>query len=355
MLIYVCSSSHGFGHAARDVAVLQAVHQRRPDWRLVLSSQLNERVLRSLIGDTPIQIRPCRWDVGMVQADALGSDPTSTLQALDHLNQQLPELLLEEAEWIRSCGHPALIFGDIPPAAAALADRLDAPLIWMSNFGWDDIYAPFGGAFLSHADQARESYAKGQLLLRCPFDLAMNWGCPEQRLGLVCGTARPLPQDLLEMLSILDRPLIQIGFGGLGLPLDLGLVQRWSDHHFVMAEPYPFLGDGIPSNLTLLPMGIRPLDLFPFCERHLGKPGFSTFAEAMAAGVGLHVVERQDFAEVRALMDGLVRYSHHRQLTRQQLVNGDWELDQPLIEPTQACLDGWGARSAAEALIMQVE
>ena len=355
MLIYVCSSSHGFGHAARDVAVLQALHQRRPDWTLVLSSQLNAQVLRSLIGDTPIQIRPCRWDVGMVQADALGSDPASTLQALDRLNQQLPELLHVESEWIRSRGQPALILGDIPPAAAALADRQDAPLIWMSNFGWDDIYAPFGGAFLSHAVQARESYAKGQLLLRCPFDLAMNWGCPEQVLSLVCGTARPLPQDLLEILTIVDRPLIQIGFGGQGLPLDLGLVQRWSDHHFVMAEPHALSADCCPSNLTLLPKGVRPLDVLPLCARHLGKPGFSTFAEAMAAGVGLHVVERQDFAEVRALMDGLVRHSHHRQLSRQQLMNGDWELDRPLIAPTHSSLDGLGAQAAAEAMIMQVE
>lgn len=355
MLIYVCSSSHGFGHAARDVAVLQALHSLRPDWQLVLSSHLNPRVLRSLIGDTPVQIRPCRWDVGMVQADALGSDPTATLVALDHLNQQLPDQLRAEAEWIRSCGRPTLVLGDIPPAAAALAERLEAPLVWMSNFGWDDIYLPFGGAFLHHAEQARASYRRGQLLLRCPFDLAMDWGCPDQTLGLVCGTARPLPPALRDMLTALDCPLVQIGFGGLGLPLDGSLLERWSDLHFVMAAPHALEGDHCPANLTLLPEGVRPLDVFPFCSRHLGKPGFSTFAEAMAADVGLHVVERRDFAEVRALLDGLVRHSHHRQLSRQQLVQGDWELDAPLIPPTGTPLPSDGARSAAEALIMQLE
>ncbi|WP_392351687.1 hypothetical protein [Parasynechococcus sp.] len=355
MLIYVCSSSHGFGHAARDVAVLQALHQLRPDWQLVLSSQLNERVLMSLIGEAPIQIRPCRWDVGMVQADALGSDPDSTLLALEHLHQQLPDLVRAEAEWIRSCGRPALVLGDIPPAAAALAARLDAPLVWMSNFGWDDIYAPFGGAFLRHAEQARASYATGQLLLRCPFDLAMDWGCPEQQLGLVCGTARSLPPDLMEALTTLDQPLIQIGFGGLGLPLDGALLERWTSCHFVMAAPHALVGDRCPANLTLLPEGVRPLDVFPFCARHLGKPGFSTFAEAMAAGVGLHVVERRDFAEVRALLDGLVRHSHHRQLSREQLMQGDWELDRPLLPPSESPLDARGARSAAEALVMQLE
>ena len=97
------------------------------------------------------------------------------------------------------------------------------------------------------------------------------------------------------------------------------------------------------------------MDLFPYCERHLGKPGFSTFAEAMASGVGLHVVERRDFAEVEALMAGLVRHGHHRQLTREQLMDGDWQLDQPLLAPNDGPLKASGADLAAAALIKQLE
>ena len=40
MLIYLCSSSHGFGHAARDAAVLQQLRRLRPEWTLVMSSGL---------------------------------------------------------------------------------------------------------------------------------------------------------------------------------------------------------------------------------------------------------------------------------------------------------------------------
>ena len=354
MLIYVCSSSHGFGHAARDIAVLQAVHQRRPDWRLVLSSQLNERVLRSLIGETPIQIRPCRWDVGMVQADALGSDPTSTLQALDYLNQQLPELLRGEAEWIRSCGTPALIFGDIPPAAAALADRLDAPMIWMSNFGWDAIYAPFGDAFDNAVMAAREAYGRGSLLLRCPFDLPMDWGVPEVRLPLVCSAPRSLPGRVLEQLEAVDKPMVMIGFGGLGLSITPSQLKRWPDHHFLMAQPTSQAErnrfTAIP-NLTVLPPGLRPLDVFPHCQRHLGKPGFSTFCEAMAQSVGLHVVERRNFAEVRGLIQGLQQHSPHRLLSRRQFEAADWQLDQDLVPAAALPLPADGASLAAEQIM----
>ena len=219
MLIYLCSSSHGFGHAARDAAVLQELRRLRPEWTLVLSSGLPPVVLSLLLGDASIQQRPCQWDVGMVQADALGVDQAATLGALDQLAQRLPALIEAEAQWLTSQGQPVLILGDIPPAAAALAQRTQSPLVWMSNFGWDDIYAPLGPAFQRWADEAVEAYRCGDLLLRCPFDLPMNWGLPERRLGLVCGRPRVIPADLEACLDAQDAPLVLVGFGGLGLSL----------------------------------------------------------------------------------------------------------------------------------------
>jgi hypothetical protein len=211
VLIYVCSSSHGFGHAARDAAVLQHLRLRRPDWTLVMSSMVEPRFLRLLLGDDTITIRPCRWDVGMVQADALGVDRSQTLAALRDLETALPDQLMGEVEWLRAQADTVLILGDIPPAAAELAACLDAPLVWMSNFGWDEIYRPLGVAFERWADAALAQYKRGQLLLRCPFDLSMNWGLQELALGLVCTSPRPLPSDWQRAMS---SPQSNAGFGG---------------------------------------------------------------------------------------------------------------------------------------------
>ena len=358
MLIYVCSSSHGFGHAARDAAVLQHLRLRRPDWTLVMSSVVEPRFLRLLLGDNTITIRPCRWDVGMVQADALGVDRSQTLAALGELERALPDQLVREVEWLRAQADSVLILGDIPPAAAELADRLDAPLVWMSNFGWDGIYRPLGGSFEPWADAALAQYQRGQLLLRCPFDLSMAWGLQELSLGLVCTFPRPLPFDWECAMRSLDQSLVLVGFGGLGLQLDPELFLRWPSHHFLMASP-THAGQALAlqqvQNLTMLPGDVRPMDAFPLCSRQLGKPGFSTFCEALDQGVGLHVVERRDFAEVAALMDGLRRHGDHRFLTRNQLEHGDWELDLPLIDPEAGPLPKNGAQHAAEALIAVAE
>ena len=353
MLIYVCSSSHGFGHAARDAAVLQQLRRLRPDWELVLSSQAPKAFLRLLLGTATIGVRSCRWDVGTVQADALGVDVAATLTALKELQRQLPDQIEQEAAWIEAQGQPVIVLGDIPPAAADLAGRLRAPLVWMSNFGWDDIYVPYGDAFQNHAEAAHQAYRRGQLLLRCPFDLAMNWDLPEQRLGLVCGEPRPLEPALRDQLMAAGT-LVQVGFGGLGLSLNPQLFSEWPEQHFVMAPPADRLElealRALP-NLTLLPDGVRPLDVFPFCRRHLGKPGFSTFCEALSFSVGLHVVERRDFAEAEALMRGLARLGSSRLLSRDQLLCGDWQLDLPLVPPTHASSPAHGADQAARALI----
>ena len=316
------------------------------------------RFLRLLLGDDSITIRPCRWDIGMVQADALGVDRSQTLTALSDLETALPDLLMGEAEWLRAQADSTLIFGDIPPAAAELADRVDAPLVRTSNFGWDEIYRPLGGPFEAWADAALAQYKQGQLLLRCPFDLSMNWGLQELSLGLVCTRPRPLPSDWEGAMRSLDQSLVLVGFGGLGLQLDPELFLRWPRHHFLMASPaqaaQALATQHVP-NLTLLPGSVRPMDAFPLCSRQLGKPGFSTFCEALDQGVGLHVVERRDFAEVVALMNGLRRHGHHRVLTRDQLERGDWQLDLPLNAPKSGPLLQNGAQRAAEALIAVAE
>ncbi|MCB4410784.1 hypothetical protein [Synechococcus sp. MU1611] len=358
MLIYTCSSSHGFGHAARDAAVLQALRRLRPEWTLVMSSGLPPPVLKRLLGDSSIQQRSCHWDVGMVQADALGVDRAATLTALDLLEQRLPALIEAEASWLAAQEQPVLIFGDIPPAAAALAQRVRAPLVWMSNFGWDDIYAPLGPAFQRAAEAAAEAYRCGDLLLRCPFDLPMNWGLPERRLGLVCGTPQAIPADLEACFDALHVPVVLVGFGGIGLSLRSDLFQLWPNHHFLLpasatASQQPELAE-LP-NLTVLPEGVRPVDVLGRCSRSLGKPGFSSFCEAMAQGVGLHVVERSGFAEASALMDGLQRHGQHRFLSRLELDAGAWQLDQPLLAPTEAPLSALGAQEAALALVSWVE
>ena len=348
MLIVACVSGHGYGHGSRVASVLSALHALEPSWRLVLSTSLPRPFLELAFGPVPFEHRPCRWDVGVIQADALGADGPATLQALEDLERALPAQLECEADWIRSQGEPVLVLGDVPPAAADLAARIGAPLVWMGNFGWDAIYRPMGGAFLERADQALLAYRRGNALIQCPLALPMPWGLPTQVVGLTAGQPRHAPDVLRARLRLpLARErTVMVAFGGLGLSLDPALLDGWPDHHFLVGDS----DLASAANATLIPPDLRPLELLPLCGRVITKPGYSTFCEALTLGVGVLLVQRDGFAEAPVLEADLQRHGWHRLLTRAQLEAGDWQLDQPLLPPKAEPLASGGEQVAASHL-----
>jgi len=88
----------------------------------------------------------------------------------------------------------------------------------------------------------------------------------------------------------------------------------------------------------------------PLCSRLLTKPGYSTFCEALAAGIGVHLVRREGFAEAAVLERDLQRHGWHRLLSRRAFASGDWQLDQPLIAPRIGPLPSGGSEDAATAV-----
>jgi hypothetical protein len=349
MLIVACISGHGYGHLSRTASILTALHQLQPDWRLVLSTPLPAHTLGGAFGAVPFEHRACRWDVGVVQADALGADAAATLEALNALERQLPSQVSREAAWLAGQGEPILVLGDVPPAAAALAQALGAPLIWIGNFGWDAIYRPMDGAFVGWAERALQAYRQGEAVIECPFSMAMDWGIPHWPVGLTAGRPRLDCASLRRLLAI-DTPAertVLVGFGGMGFPLPATLFSRWPEHHFLVTDPE--LAAAAP-NASLLPEGLRPLDVMPVCSRVLTKPGYSTFCEALAQGLGVHLVRREGFAEAPVLEAALQAHGQHRLLSRDQLLAGDWQLDQPLQPASRGPIPGDGADQAAGLL-----
>jgi hypothetical protein len=102
-----------------------------------------------------------------------------------------------------------------------------------------------------------------------------------------------------------------------------------------------------------LPTGLRPLDLMPLCGRLITKPGYSSFCEALSQNVGIHLVQREGFAEAAVLQHHLQNHGAHRLLSREAFAAGDWQLELPLLPPCLGPLPGGGADQAAAALEAQ--
>lgn len=349
MLIYACVSGHGYGHGSRVASVLTALHGLEPQWRLVLSTPLPPAFLQLAFGPVPYEHRPCRWDVGVLQADALGSDPAATLIALEQLQQVLPGQIATELAWLRQQPGPVLVLADVPPAAAQLAEQLEAPLVFMGNFGWDAIYGPMGPAFAPWAEAATSAYRQGTALIQCPFAMPMPWNVPTTVVGLTPGRPRHDPADLRRRLGLELDPqhTVLVGFGGMGLSVGRELFEAWPDHRFLVADSA--LACAAPNQIRI-PADLRPLEVLPLCGRLLTKPGYSSYCEAMAAGVGLQVVRREGFAEAPVLEQAVQQHSWHRLISRDQLQQGDWQLHLPLLPPARAPLADGGDGQAAKVL-----
>ena len=181
----------------------------------------------------------------------------------------------------------------------------------------------------------------------------MPWGLPEQPLGLTCSRPRCDPASLAVRLRLPEERwrCVLISFGGLGLQLDPGLLARWPDHVFIGLDPALA---AVP-NGRLLPPDLRPLDVMPLVGRLITKAGYSSFCEAFSQGVGIHLVERQGFAEAPVLEKALQDHGSHRLLRLDQLLLGDWQLDQPLLPPRLGELPDDGASAAARALVAHAE
>ena len=68
LIFYI--SGHGFGHASRDIQIVNALARRVPSLRVVLRTTVPEWFLRASL-DVPAEIIPGDTDVGVVQPDEL--------------------------------------------------------------------------------------------------------------------------------------------------------------------------------------------------------------------------------------------------------------------------------------------
>ena len=333
MLIYICLSSHGYGHAARQAAILYEIHRLKPEWRLVISSTVDYRFLRLIFKGLPIEYRRCCWDVGICQSNALDVDLDLTLSLLETLQKDLPAQIDTEVKWIVEQKSNTLIIGDIPPSSSQLASKICSPLVLIGNFGWDDIYFPLGDKFKYFAELSRREYSSADILIKLPFSMQMNWGLKYFNVGLTSLKPRPLREKIKRKIESFKSPNIIIGFGGYGFKLSKMHFKMWPQYNFFIPYSYSkdFNNNELDDNIFILPENSRVVDFLPFCQRHLGKPGYSSFCEAISNNVGMHIVKRHSFAESNILINGIKESGKYCLLTEDAFNNGDWKLDKPLL------------------------
>jgi L-arabinokinase len=329
ILFYV--SGHGFGHATRTRAVIDALRDRRPNIPVAV---------RSLAPDwlfPDIEFQSVRIDPPVFEtAGGLSVDTAASAKAVREFASTLPDLVRNEASWVRSANVRA-IFADIPFAAGFIGEAAGVPVIAGGNFLWNWILEGEPGI-----EVIAEGYSKCRLALRYPLSHDEGWE--------VFPRSEQVP--LVTPRSERSRTVIrtELGLGDSGPPV-------------VLIAGRAALDDSGRQRLRESCPGFRFLngrelpnyhDLVRASDAVVSKAGYSIVAECIAEGKPLLYPPRSGFREEDMLLARAARLLRMAPIEEEAWRAGEWGegLRRLLALPEPPdFIDTHGARTCAEILI----
>jgi len=347
-------SPHGYGHATRSIAIMQALSKRNPAIEFLIISSLNEQVF----SDSGINYLyyPVVTDVGFFQHNAFAEDIEKTLTALEEL---LPfsDSLLEELAQL--CGGCSLICCDIAALGIAVGQKAGIPSILLENFTWDWIYQPYikqNKRLEEFADYLRTFYNQaGYHIQMQPFCL------PNFNADLVAPPvfrpSRSSRQEVFADLPINGRPVVLITLGG--ITTSYGFIQRleqFPDYFFIIPSAGQYQ---LNHNHLLLPVQTpyyHP-DMILGSDLVICKTGYSTMAEIYHSGVALAYVGRSVFPESAIIEKFVAQQLSGQKLSQEEFDSGDWlnRLPQLLQLPRLPINQDSGADLIADFLLRLID
>lgn len=322
-----CISGHGFGHATRTIAVLQAL-ARHLAFDLTLITTAPAWLFAEALA-LPYTLHVEAMDIGLIQKSALAEDLPATLDALEEFASQADERAERIAGLLEGCH---LVLCDIAPLGIAAARRAGIPSVLIENFTWDWIYA----GYLDRWPQLRRHIEFFEaLFIQADHRIQTRPVCRPAACDLVADpVVRPLrrPERLRQHLFLESgQHLVLLTMGGIGDAVALQpLLQR---PELVFVLPGESRENEFTANLRFLgreASWYHP-DLVAAANLVVGKLGYSTVAEAYQAGTPYAYVSRADFRESPVLAAFVEHHLPALHIDPEEWRNGRWLLRLPSL------------------------
>lgn len=347
---------HGYGHAARLTAVLAELSRRVPALELQVWTTVDRSFLEEALPPGFDRV-PARVDVGVVQRSPFEEDPRATVEELASweaaTNAEAPAWLEILARF-----RPDVVVCDVAPLGLELAARAGLPGVLLESFTWQWIYAPYLSEVAGLArfrDRFATATASAALRLRteplCEAELRVPG---EVRVPPVVRPAAATPAEVRRRLGLAPgERLVAVTLGG--IPFELRGAAGWD------------LGEGVTiaavgaadtprraGRVLLLPHRLPwpHRDLVAAADLVVGKLGYSTLAEAWAAGAAYLYVPRPGFRESAVLETWVAARLPAAPVLAGALADGSWTAAarELLAAPRPAPGAATGAAEAAAAL-----
>mgnify|MGYP001104974358 CR=1 FL=1 len=318
-------SPHGFGHAARASAVMEAIRGRIPNINFEIFTLVPEWFFHQSL-ESGYSYYPCWTDIGVVQSDPFHENPQATADQLDSFLPFKREILIPLIDTIKrkSC---RLVISDIAPLGIAAAGILKTPSVLIENFTWDWIYQSYSGVFPGlnpHIKYFEEFYNNATVHIQTtPV-------CDPKFVNLTTNpvarsphASRDLTRELLGLKK--EDKVVLITMGGIEQKYQsIGQLGFSAAIKFVIpggASTYQ-----VEKNVILLPhhSNIYHPDLVYASDLVVGKLGYSTVAEAFYAGIPYLFVPRDNFPETEPLGKFVHEQLNGEEISLRDFETGNW-------------------------------
>lgn len=329
LLYYV--SGHGYGHATRSAAIIEAFVAERPAWNVLVRTSAPEHLFAGLARTSVYRLEQS-LDPGVVEdADALGVDAAATLEQLESCYRRRQSLVAAEVAWLKT-HRISLLVADFPPAAGEIAAAAGVPAIGVGNFTWDWLYEPlFSGH--EHWDRwqawLRSGYGKMQLLLRLPFSHAtgLEMFPAVQTAPLAMRRSTREPGEVLAALGLDSadrrRRVVLAMRGRIPLAARRRAALECGDLVFLHFDAD---AADLPENMRAVALGPRLKfpDVLQAADAVVSKLGYGILSECIAAEKPIMHPPRQRFREDEIFAVEAGRFARLAPISQADFAAGCW-------------------------------
>jgi|WetSurSiteA1Bulk_404760.scaffolds.fasta_scaffold00797_3 uncharacterized protein (TIGR00661 family) len=319
-------SDYGYGHAARDIAIIRRILIDCNANIFVKSEGPYRFIEQSLPNATAVKTRN-DIDLAYIK-NSVVLDKAETEKRLNSWLLSWDEYISNEIAFC-SKNNIDLILSDIVPQAFIVADELGLPGVGISNFTWHYIFFNIFGK-TDAVTSLEKAYARGEMALVLPFNEKMSLFKRRIPIGLVSRYQTMDRSAMRKKYNIGEDELLV--YIGVGRSMDTAFLKEMKDS--IHPRVRFLLSSGLCSplkNAIKIPAEeTETQDYIAMCDLVVSKTGYSTVSEALKARVPMLLFRREGFKEDCLIADEIKRLGIGDEISEPTFLDGGWidKLDQ---------------------------
>jgi len=325
-VIWCSISSHGFGHAAQVIPILNALGVVLEDLQVILRTCVAPSIFEEYL-KVPWELQPVPQDIGCIQGGPLDIDVEGTWSAYQEFHGNWNQRVSHEVQAMNEV-QPQLVISNISYLAIASAFQAHYPAVAIASLSWDQVVVPYmQGTNTDHTaiyEHIRQEYGKADHLIRLYPGIDM----PAFPSVTDIGPSFPLlgapSKNVRKILALEDgERLVLIAFGGIPLiRLPLEQMEKFDGFHFLVGGI--FLGGSSRRVHRLEDIRMSFGEIMRQVDVVMTKPGYATITTAVHFGIPLVYVRRYNFVDEQSLVDYVHSYGRALEMTRGDFDAGVW-------------------------------